>query len=71
MADREVTCETTTVPEAARQLHISTRHAWNLVKRGEFPGVIRLGRRVLVSTRVIDALLGPHPDSRQQVSADR
>lgn len=59
-------CQTTSVPAAAKRLGISERGAWNLVARGELPGVIRLGRRAVVSTRTLDALLGPSPDVRQQ-----
>jgi excisionase family DNA binding protein len=44
------------VPEAARMLSISVRHAWNLIADGKLPSV-RLGRRVLVPKRQLLALL--------------
>lgn len=44
------------VPEAARMLSISTRHAWKLVSTGEIASV-RLGRRVLVPTQRLLAML--------------
>lgn len=47
---------TLTVEEAAGLLGISRALAYELVGRGELPG-LRLGRRVVVPRRAIDALL--------------
>jgi excisionase family DNA binding protein len=44
------------VPEAARLLGISPRHAWNLVQAGELP-VVRLGHRVVISREHIEEVL--------------
>ncbi len=48
---------TYTVEEAAQLLGIGRMHAYNLANRGELPGVIRLGRRFVVSKAVIDLLV--------------
>ena len=45
-----------TVEETGRLLGISRAHAYELVARGELPH-LRLGRRVVVPKRAIDALL--------------
>ena len=45
------------VPEAARLLGISRTHAYALVSRGELTH-LRLGRRIVVPKRAIDAMLG-------------
>lgn len=37
------------VPTAARLLGIGRTHAWLMVRRGQMPGVVRLGRSVRVS----------------------
>lgn len=47
---------TLTVEEAARLLGISRALAYELVARGEVPG-IRLGRRIVVPRRALDTLL--------------
>lgn len=47
---------TMTVEEASEILGISRGHAYELIRRGELPG-IRLGRRVVVPVRAIDDLL--------------
>jgi excisionase family DNA binding protein len=44
------------VEEAGRRLGISRAHAYELVARGELPHV-RLGRRLVVPKRAIEALL--------------
>lgn len=48
--------ETITVPEAARVLGISRDTAYTLARTGELP-TIRLGKRIVVSRRVIDRML--------------
>ncbi|MGH9027285.1 MAG: helix-turn-helix domain-containing protein [Acidimicrobiia bacterium] len=47
---------TFTVPEAAKILGISRALAYELVGRGDIP-IVRLGRRVVVPRRALDALL--------------
>jgi excisionase family DNA binding protein len=48
---------TYSIPEAAVRLGISRGHAFELVKRGELPGAIRLGGRIVVSRAVLDRVL--------------
>ena len=45
---------TVDVPTAARLLGISQSHAFALAARGELPGAMRLGTRVVVSRRVLE-----------------
>ncbi len=47
---------TLTVDEAGELLGISRAHAYEMVARGELPS-IRLGKRILVPQRALDALL--------------
>ena len=55
---------TLTVEEAARLLGISRALGYELVARGQLPSV-RLGRRIVVPRRALDALL----DAASQESA--
>jgi excisionase family DNA binding protein len=48
---------TYTVPDLARLLHCSERHVWRQLDMGRIPGVIRCGRLVRLSRRIIDAWL--------------
>lgn len=51
------------VEEAARLLGISRSHAYDLVRDGVIPS-LRLGRRIVVPRRAIDAMLaGERPES--------
>ncbi|MGH9030524.1 MAG: helix-turn-helix domain-containing protein [Acidimicrobiia bacterium] len=51
------------VEEAARLLGISRSHAYDLVRDGVIPA-LRLGRRIVVPRRAIDAMLdGETPES--------
>jgi excisionase family DNA binding protein len=47
-----------TVPEAAKVLRISKDLAYDLARRGELPGAIKLGGRVIVSRPKLLAALG-------------
>ena len=47
---------TLTVAEAAQALGISRALAYDLVRRGEIAS-LRLGRRIVIPERVVDALL--------------
>jgi excisionase family DNA binding protein len=49
---------TVTVEEAARLLGISRQSAYQAARAGELPGVIRIGRRLLVSRFQLDRMLG-------------
>jgi excisionase family DNA binding protein len=49
---------TMTIPEAAKALGISKNLAYSLARRGELPGLIRLGeKRMVLSRRQIEKLL--------------
>lgn len=39
------------VPEAARRMGIGKSMAWEMARRGELPGVVRMGRSVRVSVK--------------------
>jgi excisionase family DNA binding protein len=54
---------TVTVEEAARLLGISRQSAYQAARAGELPGVIRIGRRLLVSRAQIDRMLGISPEN--------
>ena len=49
---------TLSVDEAALQLGIGRSLAYDLARRGELPGVLRLGRRLVVSRAMLDQALG-------------
>ena len=53
---------TLTIPEAAELLGVSRGVAYEAARTGELPGVIRLGRRLLVSRVRLMALLGEQPE---------
>lgn len=59
MSAVEVGSATFSVDEAAVLLGVSRSHAYDLVRRGEFPvPVIRLGRTVRVPRAALNNLLG-------------
>jgi excisionase family DNA binding protein len=49
--------ETISVESAAKTLGIGRQTAYNLAREGRFPGAIRLGRRIVVSKRVLERFL--------------
>ena len=56
---------TYTVPDLARLLNCSERHVWRQLDMGRIPGVIRCGRLVRLSRRIIDDwLVGNKPAGR-------
>lgn len=48
---------TITVEAAARRLGIGRQLAYSLAREGKLPGALRLGRRFVVSTALLDAFL--------------
>lgn len=58
-ATEQATAERQTVSlyEFAETFGISYRHAADLAARGEIPGAIRLGRRVVIPKTVVERLL--------------
>jgi len=49
--------ETMKVEEAARRLGISRQTAYDLAREGKLPGARRLGRRIVVSRKALEAFL--------------
>ena len=49
-----------TIPEVAEYLGVGTRQVYRMAARGQLPGLVHLGRRLLVSVPALAAsLLGP------------
>jgi excisionase family DNA binding protein len=42
------------VPETASNINTCTKTVWRMIAAGELPGVIRLGRRVLISRKALE-----------------
>ena len=57
MTARALPADTLTVAELAECLHLSEHGTRNAIDRGEIPGVIRIGRRIRVSRRVVERWL--------------
>ena len=55
-------CQTLTIPETARILGISRGSAYLAARSGELPGVIRIGRRLLVSRPALERFLAQRED---------
>jgi excisionase family DNA binding protein len=53
---------TYTVPEASKRFGCSKNHLYELIARGELPGVIRLGKKILLSRRIIDEMIEPRAE---------
>jgi excisionase family DNA binding protein len=49
----EQAAELLDIRQAAELLHISTRHLWRLIDRGQGPPIIRLGRSVRVPRQML------------------
>jgi len=49
--------QTLTIMEAARMLGIGRQTAYELARRGELPGVRRLGKRFIISKSELEAYL--------------
>ena len=56
---------TYTVTEAATVLGISRTSAYERVRAGELPA-LRLGRRIVITRAVVDAMLGGAPTHRER-----
>lgn len=56
-----VVTRTVSVPEAARAYGISRGQAYELARRDELPGVIKLGGRYVVSRAVMERVLNGEP----------
>ena len=52
---------TYSVPEAARLLGISRSAAFEAARRGDLPGAIKIGHRVVVSRSVLERVLNGEP----------
>ena len=53
----KVETATVSVSHAAERLGIGRNLAYELARRGELPGALRLGRRVRVSRKALEAFL--------------
>jgi excisionase family DNA binding protein len=49
---------TVTVEQACRLLGVGRTNGYELAKRGELPGAVRIGRRIVVSRVALERLLG-------------
>jgi len=56
--------QTYTVEEAARILGIGRQTAYELARRGELPGIKRLGGRFIVSRIQLEEYLGKNQEER-------
>ena len=56
-------CWTLTVPVAGKRLGLSRGASYDAAKRGDLPGLIRIGRRLMVSKVALEKALenGWHP----------
>jgi excisionase family DNA binding protein len=50
-----------TVPEAAKLLRVNSKSLYAAISRGEVPGIIKLGRRLLVPRLMLERMLGLVP----------
>ncbi len=48
---------TVNVPDAAKMIGISRGYAFELARRGELPGALRIGGRIVVSRRILERAL--------------
>lgn len=63
MAEITETPRTMTVEEAARSLGIGRGLAYELAKRGELPGILKLGGRYVVSRQRLEQTLAGQAES--------
>ena len=55
--------QTVSVEEAAEALGIGRNTAYKLARKGQLPGVIELGKRMVVSRAVLERVLGEKLDT--------
>ena len=55
--DSEIRAATISVASAAKLLGIGRQTAYELARRGELPGALRLGHRIVVSRRALSRFL--------------
>jgi excisionase family DNA binding protein len=53
-----------TVPEAAEMLGVSRGHGYELARKGELPGAIKLGGRTVVSRQVLERTINGETKTR-------
>jgi excisionase family DNA binding protein len=61
---------TMTVEEACRLLGVGGTVGYELARRGELPGVLRLGRRLVVSRPALEHALGVRQPSTSDASIE-
>ena len=61
--DEKINVATMTVDAAARRLGIGRQLAYDLANQGKLPGALRLGRRFVVSRKMLENFLGGASDS--------
>ena len=54
---------TMTIDDAARRLGIGRQLAYDLANQGKLPGALRLGRRFVVSKKMLEEFLAGSPKS--------
>lgn len=63
------TRRTLTVEEAAKLLGIGRSLAYELARRGELPGALRLGGRIIVSRAALERFLAADSETRAVADA--
>ncbi|MDA1271892.1 MAG: helix-turn-helix domain-containing protein [Chloroflexi bacterium] len=61
---------TLTIPEVAELLGICRASAYQIAKEGTLPGVIRLGRRIVVSRKAIEEFLERRGTEPERIQGD-
>lgn len=63
--EHNISVQTLNIETAAKMLGIGRQTAYSLAAKGELPGALRLGRRIVVSRRILEAFLdGKNQDER-------
>jgi excisionase family DNA binding protein len=61
--------QTMTVSEAAERLGISKASAYKYAREGNIPGVVRLGKRLLIARERFDEMFDNEPSKNQKAAA--